>query len=92
MDSGAGVGGIGDGDGSSHRSDGAIEMALEYRGTGKVAGQLLRGALALSHRTNFLVHVWLADTPGNLALKVFPKAVARGSNPDFDTGDCIGSV
>ena len=92
MDSCAGDCGIGDGDGSSHRSDRAIEMALEYCWTGKIASQLLRGPMAVSYREKFLVHVWLADTPGSLALKVFPEAVARGSDRDLDTGNHIGSV
>ena len=92
MDRCVGDRGAGDGDGSSHRSDRAIEMALEYRGTGKIAGQLLCGAMALSYREKFLVHVWLADTPGSLALKIFPETVARGGDLHFDTGNHLGSV
>jgi len=48
--------------------------------------------MALSYRTKFLVLVWLADTPGSLALEVFPEAVVRGSDLDFDTGDHLRSV
>ena len=64
MDRCAGDCGARDGDGSSHRSDRAIEMAMEYCGTGKIAGQLLRGVVALFG--------WLIPL-GVWRLKFFPR-------------------
>ena len=67
-------------------------MAVEYCGTGKIIYQLLRGALALPDRTEFLVYVWLAYTSGSLALEVFPETLARGRDRYFDTGNHTGSI
>ena len=82
----------GHGDGRSHRRDRAMEMALEYCGTGEIVCQLFRGTVELSYGTKFLVYVWLADTAGCLALKVFSEAVARGRDRHCDIGNHFGSV
>src|SRR6267142_3463451 len=77
MDRSVGSGGIGHGDGGPFGDCRSTPVAMDHRGAGKGASQLLCVSLALSHRTQLLVCLWLVGPVWDLAAKVFSETMAH---------------